>query len=107
MTDPATAPEVVRKARSLAHRAVTEGVNLGYVDQMRNELYALADAYEKLDARFQQHEAASSYRYRLVVESNAYNLLSSLHEIAAASFPDDEHEVSWLARSDEEVARGT
>lgn len=36
------------EARAVAHRAVTEGVNLRYVDMLRKATYALADSYEAL-----------------------------------------------------------
>lgn len=39
----------VQQARSVAHRAVTEGVNLKYVEILRQELYSLADYCEQLE----------------------------------------------------------
>ena len=95
-------PEVVRKARAMAHRAVTEGVDLGYVERLRQELYALADAYEKLDQQRQREDAPPTHRYRLVVESDKYDLLTSLCVVAEASFREDDS-VAWTVRSDEEL----
>jgi hypothetical protein len=43
LTDP-------KELRSLAHRAVTEGVDLKYVDRMRQALYAAADALDEAAA---------------------------------------------------------
>jgi hypothetical protein len=40
MTDPR---KLALDVRNLAHRAVTEGVNLKYVDQMRKALYEASD----------------------------------------------------------------
>jgi hypothetical protein len=39
-----------RELRKVAHQAVTEGVNLQYVERMRQALYAAADRIEALEA---------------------------------------------------------
>ena len=53
--------ERLREVRSLAHRAVTEGVNLKYVDLMRHALYELADETEALQRHHDALEAALLY----------------------------------------------
>ncbi len=45
-----------REWRGMGHRAVTEGVNLAYVEQMRRTLYAAADAYDALLDELEQAE---------------------------------------------------
>lgn len=61
MSDPVTDATQTdsQKLRSLAHRAVTEGVNLKYVEQMRQAMYAAADALEVL------HNAANEQPWRV------------------------------------------
>ncbi len=44
--------------RSIAHRVVTEGVNLKYVDQMRRALYDAADALDDAERRLKTAEDA-------------------------------------------------
>ena len=42
-------PSVPQRARAVAHRAVTEGTNLRYLELLRQETYALADYAEELE----------------------------------------------------------
>jgi hypothetical protein len=46
--------EQAREARQWAHRAVTEGVNLKYVERMRQQLYLCADRIDALLASHQE-----------------------------------------------------
>lgn len=43
-------PRETNSYRTIAHRAVTEGVNLKYVEQMRQSLYRAADEIDRLRA---------------------------------------------------------
>lgn len=53
------ARERAQSARSMGHRAVTEGVNLRYVERLRQELYALSDAHDALaDALTRERDEA-------------------------------------------------
>lgn len=58
MSDPAklSAEELAADARKFAHQAVTEGVDLKYVERMRQKLYAAADTIESLTARLREAE---------------------------------------------------
>ncbi len=97
------AEQTSKRARALAHRAVTEGVNLAFMEQMRRALYELADAYDNLDQRLQAVDAPQPFRYRLIVNADDYALMESLSDLASAALGKDA--VDWLARTDEEMAR--
>lgn len=90
-----------RQLRGMADRAVTEGVNLKYVEQMRRALYDAAERIEKLEAEAAPKPTAR-WRYRLTVEGDDYGRMSSLADLAGL-IPDSESE--WHVRDDAELHR--
>ncbi len=73
---------------------------LGYVDLMRQALYAAADEMDRLAA--ERDPDASTRRYNMVVNSDDYSGSGSLYELAKL-LPDTE--VEWNVRSDAQVSR--
>lgn len=87
--------------RRLADQAVTEGVNLRYVERMRQALYEAARRIEELEADAAPKQP-SRWRYRLIIEGDDYQRMTSLGNLAGL-IPDSESE--WMVRSDEELGR--
>lgn len=93
-------PRDARDLRAMAHRAVTEGVNLAYVERMRQALYRAADLIESLlDADAAEPK---DWCYKLTVEGDNYEKLSSLSDLAGL-IPDAE--TQWEVRDDSELKR--